>query len=469
MAVMALVSTMVDTEDARIEVLRDGEPGADGRAVLLWVQRAQRASGNLAANLAVEIADALKLPVVAVFCLVPAYPRATLRAYHFMAEGLRELPEAFAARGIGWELRVGEPEDVVPALAAELGAAVAVTDQAPTRPGREWKRGVADRLAVPLLAVDADVIVPTALFPKEEWAPRTIRPKLWRMAEEHLTPTPDPNPHRRSDHRTGPNPLDAIAKFAIDRSVSPTERFHGGQKAARTRLRGFLTDHLKTYETDRNRADIDGSSGMSPFLHYGQISPIEVACAARDARATGAAKESVDSFMNEIMVQRELTINFALRNPDFDRYEGLPEWGRKSLAKHAGDPRPVLYDRGTMERGETGDPLWNAAQRQMVAEGYMPNRLRMYWAKQALLWTATPEEAYDVVMTMNDRHFVCGRDASGYAQVAWAIGGRHDRPFPPERPILGLIRPMGAKGMRKYFDTDGYIRQIEERHGRGTG
>lgn len=463
---MPLLSDLLDHDDRRLDLLRDGEPVADSRCVLLWVQRAQRANGNLAANLAVELADRLDLPVIAAFCLVPDYPSATLRAYRFMAEGLAELPDAFAARGIGWVLRQGDAATVISALVSELGAALVVTDQAPTRPGREWKTAVADRISAPMVAVDADVIVPTAHLPNEEWAPRTIRPKLMKLLDRYALPTGDPRPRRRSNHRESPDPLALVESLPIDRSVGPSPRLRGGQAAARARLAHFVDTLLPAYETDRNRSEIDGSSGAGPYLHFGQIAPLEIACAVRDAGASGTAPiESVRSYLDELLVQRELTINFALRNPRFDSFDAIPDWGRKTLGKHAGDPRPFHYDRATLDAGETHDPLWNAAQRQMVAEGFMPNRLRMYWAKQVLLWTASAEEAYDAVMAMNDRYFVCGRDTNGYAQVAWAIGGRHDRPFPPERPISGLVRPLGIGAMKKHFDPNAYIARIAERYG----
>ena len=459
---MPELSAMIDGDNQRHAVLRDGDIDPAARTVLLWVQRAQRGSGNLAANLAIEIANELNLPLVAAFCLVPRFPRATLRAYHFVAEGLRELPEAFAARGIGWVLRGGEPAEVIPALARELAAALVVTDVAPTRPPRDWKAAVADRLTCPMVAVDADVVVPSALFPTLEWAPRTIRPKIQRVLDGYLVPVPDPIARHHSGVREAPDPFTLIAGFDLDRAVGPSPRLVGGRTAALARFRRFLDDHLATYDADRNRSHVDGSSGLSPYLHYGHIAPLEVAVAAREAGIAGAA---LDAFLDELIVQRELAINFALREPAHDAYAGLPDWGKKTLAKHAGDPRPVLYDRETLETGRTADRLWNAAQRQMVHEGWMPNRLRMYWAKQFLRWTASPEEAFATAVALNDRYFLDGRDANGYAGIAWAIGGRHDRPFPPEKPILGLVRPMGLNGVKRYVDVEAYISGVETRYG----
>lgn len=455
---MARLNDLLSDGDPRVDILREGEVRDEG-PVLLWVQRAQRATGNLAANLAVSIANALGREVVAVFCLLPAFPSATLRAYRFMGEGLNELPEAFAKRGIGWELRVGEPDEVIPDLARDLSAAIVVTDQNPLRIGREWRQAVADRLRVPLVAVDTDVVVPASLFPKEEWAARTIRPKINRLRGDFLVAVPNTHAKRKSRHRAGPGPLDAIDGLDLDRSVGPSPFLTGGPSEARKRLRHFVGGPLARYDTDRNRPEIDGSSRLSPYLHFGQIGPLEVALAVVQAGEDGAPKSGVDAFLDELIVQRELSINFALRNPDYDTFAGIPDWAKKTLAEHEKDPRPVLFDRDTLAAAETGDPLWDAAQRQMVRDGYMPNRLRMYWAKQILLWSKNAEEAFAHTVWLNDRYFLCGRDAIGYSNISWAVGGRHDRPFPPNKPIIGLVRPMGMAAMKRTFDVKAYIDQ----------
>lgn len=459
------IRQLIPEDDLRIAVHRGGEIRAGASCVILWVQRAQRATGNLAANLAIEIANELRLPVIAAFCLVPAFPCATLRAYHFMAEGLAELPDAFSQRGVGWALQTGEPGAVIPALGRELNAALVVTDQNALRIGREWRDAVADELDIPLVAVDTDVVVPSALFPNEEWAPRTIRPKIHRQLDQYLLPIAEPVANHPSRHRDGPDPLDAITQLGLDGSVGAAPDIHGGSSVARQRLQSFISERLPGYATDRNRADIDGTSRLSPYLHYGQISPLEVALAVQAAGDDGAPAEDVASFLDELIVHRELSINFALRNPDYDRFAGIPDWGRKTLAEHVDDPRPELYDLETLAASETDEPIWNAAQRQMVAEGWMPNRLRMYWAKQIVRWSETPEEAFANTVALNDRYFLCGRDPIGYAQISWAVGGRHDRPFPPNKPIFGIVRPMATSGLKKHFDTAAYMQQIEERWG----
>lgn len=460
---MPPVHDLLTHDDPRVEILRDGETATKPACVLLWVQRTKRATGSHAANLAVELADELDLPVVAGFALAPGYPEATLRAYQFMAEGLAELPDAFARRGIGWELVVGEPPDVIPALAKRLGAALIVTDLDPLRVGRGWRAAIARTIDVPLVQVDSDTIVPSSLFPQAEFAPRTIRPKLLKRLDEFLRPIPDPKPKQTSEHREGPDPLREIARpgFALDRDVGPSNILTGGATEAERWLTRFLDRGLPQYDTVRDRSDLDETSHLSPYLHYGQIGPTEIVLAARE-RISG---EHYDSLLDEILVQRELSINYALRVPDYDHYQGLPEWGRRELEQHADDPRPVTYTVDQLAASETHDDLWNAAQRQMVVEGFLNNRLRLYWGKQIVLWSRTPREAWDNVVHLNNTYFVCGRDANSYANIAWVVGGRHDRPFPADRPITGTIRPMTIAAMKRSFRPQDYIDRIDELYG----
>jgi deoxyribodipyrimidine photo-lyase len=265
--------------------------------------------------------------------------------------------------------------------------------------------------------------------------------------------------------------------LALGSAAGPPD-LRGGSVAAQKQLRAFISDRLGAYPEERTQPQEGQTSRLSAYLHFGQISPLAVARAAIEARAGDSAWESpkgkatigqgpaivdepLQAFLDELVTQRELAINFCLREPAYDAWEGFPDWGQRTLLEHLEDPRPVIYTPEQLEAGETGDALWNAAQRQMVHQGFMPNRLRMYWAKQLLLWTVHPEEAHDIAVDLNDRYQLDGRDANGYANIAWAIGGRHDRPFPPRKPILGLIRHMSARGMARGFDTTAYIHAVE--------
>lgn len=446
----------------RITFLRKEGHVDEPACVLLWVQRTKRAHDNPARNVAIDIANDLDLPLIAVFCLVDDYPEATLRSYQFMAEGLDELADTLADQHIGWILETGDAAERISAVADSERAAVVVTDLDPMHSGRRWRSELVERLAVPLIQVDSDVVVPTAFLEKQEYAARTIRPKLQSHYEQFLTREPEGRVRQQSHARRGGSAVEALSGMKIDTSVPPAPDLKGGYRQASKRLDLFIEQRFGVYDTERQRADIDTGTGLSPWLHYGQIGPVEMALAAIDAKGPKAA---LDSFFNELIVQRELSINFAMFQPEYNSYSGLPEWARESLARHENDPRPEKYTRSQFEEAKTHDPLWNAAQRQMVQEGWMPNRLRMYWAKQILLWSSSAQRAWSTAMYLNNRYFVDGRDANSFANVGWCIGGLHDRPFGPERPVTGLIRPMGMGAMKRTFDVNAYIKKIDERWG----
>ncbi|MEJ7839040.1 MAG: deoxyribodipyrimidine photo-lyase, partial [Thermomicrobiales bacterium] len=449
----------------RITFLRKDGHLDNPACVLLWVQRTKRAHDNPARNVAIELANDLDLPLIAVFCLADDYPEATLRSYQFMTEGLDELADAFADQHIGWILETGNPAERISAVADSERAAIVVTDLDPMHSGRRWRNELTERLDVPFIQVDSDVVVPTSFLEKQEYAARTIRPKLQRHYEQFLSKEPEQRVRHTSHLRRGGSAVDAVAGLKIDMSVPPAPDLKGGYRQASKRLDLFIEQRFGVYDKARQRADIDAGTGLSPWLHFGQIGPVEIALAAIDTKGSQAA---IDSFLDELIVQRELAINFTMFQPEYDKFSGLPEWARESLARHEDDPRPETYSRSQFEEAKTHDPLWNAAQRQMVQEGWMPNRLRMYWAKQILLWSSSAQRAWSTAIYLNNRYFVDGRDANSFTNVGWCIGGLHDRPFGPERPITGLVRPMGMGAMKRTFDVQAYIRKIDERWGNSS-
>lgn len=446
----------------RVEILLDRPLPDDRKCVLLWVQRTKRAHDNPARNIAIDLANELDLPLIATFCMVEDYTDATLRTYQFMAEGLDELAETFGSQQIGWILETGNPVDRIPALVRSENAAIVVTDLDPMRIGRDWKRELTDHLDVSLIQVDSDTVVPTAFLEKQEYAARTIRPKLQRHYDQFLTTEPERRIRQQSTLRKGGSAVDAVMKMSIDTSVPPAPDLQGGYVQAKRKLDQFIDQRFSVYDTERQRADIDTGTGLSPWLHFGQIGPVEMALSAIDANGPKAA---LDSLLDELIVQRELAINFALFQPHYDAYAGLPNWAFESLDRHSDDPRPEQFSRSQFENSQTGDALWNAAQTQLVQEGWMPNRLRMYWAKQILLWSSSPQRAWSTAIHLNNRYFVDGRDANSFANVGWCIGGLHDRPFGPERQVTGLVRPMGMGAMKRTFDVNAYIRRINDRWG----
>lgn len=456
--------------DPRVTVRNQATPDPEGTCVVYWMQRAQRGIDNPALDVAIEAANFLKKPVAVFFGLHPGYPNANLRHYAFLIEGIEGIRKAVEKRGAAFVFRPYPNHDLV-RFCREVHPAVVVGDENPMREPEGWRRSAAAKLRVPLWTVDADVIVPSKLFPKEEFAARTLRPKLHRLLPAFLTPLKNPKAIIRWETDAAPasEPLDQqelLKRLPLDRSAQPVSHYLGGAAVGMKILKKFLGEGLAQYDSARNLPHLPGVSSLSPYLHFGQIGPHTIALAVQEADAPQAAK---DVFLEEMIVRRELAINFVWRNPNYDRLKGCNEWALKTLREHAGDEREHLYTLEEFETAETHDPLWNAAQLEMATTGKMHGYMRMYWAKKILEWSRSPEEAFDVAVLLNDRYELDGRDPNGYTGVAWAIGGKHDRPWPPARPVFGLIRYMNYNGCARKFDVKAYIQKIEMLSGRQIG
>ncbi len=449
--------------DDRVTVRRDGAPAPGGKAVVYWMQRAERGWDNHALDTAILAGNALGLPVVVYFAGISNFPHANLRHYLFLNEGLRDVQADCAARNVTFILRNAPREDRL-TLFREVGAALVIGDENPMRVPEQWRRDVAAGLAVPFWTVDADVIVPSKLFPKAQFAAYTMRPRLWRLVPEYLRAYENP----RADHAwrrpkgffADDPALDMTAGWTeLDRSVGRAPDLTGGAHAAQVRLQHFVAHLLPAYAHNRNHPDLDGTSVLSPYLHYGHISPITITLAIEAAvERDRALRESADSFLDELVTWRELCINYVRYNPHYDDPECAEPWARQTVADHAADTRDPIYTPEQMERAETYDELWNAAQRQMVRRGWMHNFMRMYWAKKILEWSPDNATAMRTTIYLNDKYFVDGRDPSGYAGIAWAIYGKFDRPW-FNRPIFGKIRYMSGKSTGSKFNAAAYMAQ----------
>jgi len=459
---MARAELAAPVHEARVRPVNDRPPRA-GRFVLYWMQQSQRAACNHALEHAVARANALGLPLRVGFGLTDGYPEANARHYRFMLEGLRETAAALAGRGIPLVARRGSPDAV--ALALARGAAEIVCDRGYLRHQRDWRREVAAHAACPVVEVEADAVVPVALASsKAEWAARTIRPRIHAHLDEMLVGAPAlPLLRTGGDAAARGLALDDVdgllARLAIDRGVPPVPHlFRGGTREARRRLAAFVAGPLRGYGDGRARLEQPAVSHLSMYLHFGQISPVEVALAARGARG---ARAGAAAFLEELIVRRELALNFVARNPTYDRWDAIPAWARATLARHARDPRRPRYRRAQLERAATGDRYWNAAMRDMRYTGYLHNRMRMYWGKKILEWTDEPERAHALALALNNRYFIDGRDASSYANVGW-IFGLHDRPW-GERPIYGTVRSMTAAGLERKGDMPAFVAAVDAR------
>jgi deoxyribodipyrimidine photo-lyase len=448
----------------RVLVRRGGAPAPDGKCVVYWMQRAERALDNPALDVAVEVANALDLPVLAYFSAISNFPHANLRHYVFLNQGLADIEEDLQQRQIGFIVR-RPPNNSLQTLLAEVNAAMVIGDENPCREPERWRRVLAGRLRIPFWTVDADVVVPSGLFQKRMYALHIFRPKLYAELPKFLIPQPNTKPKHewKQTHSLESFPVREDLTHGwktLDRSVGPVESFTGGTHSAVKRLYDFVHKDLAAYDQKRNHPEVDGTSRLSPYLHFGHISPITIALAVEKAFKEGKVPQAArDSYISELIGWRELAVNFVKFTENYDSFDCAEPWARKTLMEHARDRREHLYSIEQLERSETKDELWNAAQTQMVKFGWMHNYMRMYWAKKILEWSPDPAKAFDTCVMLNDRYFLDGRDPNGYAGIAWSIVGKFDRPW-FDRPIFGTIRYMSGASTGKKFDSKKYIQKM---------
>jgi deoxyribodipyrimidine photo-lyase len=448
-------------DNPRILIRRGGPPRPDGKCVVYWMQRAMRIHENPALDVAIQAANLLGLPVVVFFSVIPNYPNANLRHYHFMRQALRDVDTDAADRGVGFILR-RHPDNSLEKFLEEVQAAILIGDENPCREPERWRQTLARKLKLSYWTVDADVVVPSAVFGRDYFLLQHMRPHLKAALPKFLIPSTSPKPQhpwrKPKSLETYSLDQDITAGFkTLDRTVGPVDTFTGGTHAALKHLRDFIAHGLKDYDENRNHPELNGTSRLSPYLHFGNIGPLTIALAIEQARSESkASRATCDRFLDQVIAWRELSVLFVKYNPNYDNWECAEPWARKTLIEHTADPRAHRYTFEQLDRAETGDDLWNAAQRQMVTEGWMHNYMRMYWAKMILAWAPDPARAYEWAVTMNDRYELDGRDPNGYQGIAWAIVGKHDRPW-FNRPIFGLVRPMSGASTAKKFDSKAYI------------
>jgi deoxyribodipyrimidine photo-lyase len=461
-------------DDARVTVRRGGPPALDlegrkSKCVVYWMQRAQRGRDNHALNKAVAVGNALGLPVVAYFAGIKNFPHANLRHYAFLNQGLPDIEEDCAERGVAFVMRRAPHEDHLKFF-SDVGAAMVIGDENPMRVPEQWRVTIANALGrqkIPFWTVDADVIVPSKLLEKAQFSAAVARPRLYGALKEFLVPYENPHTDKPWKMPHGLHADDVRADIThgwtdFDRSVKPVEAWTGGHKAAMKRLHKFCNELLGSYDKDRSRPEVDGSSKMSPYLHYGHIGPQTIALAvdaAANKHGGAAMKAARDSYFNELIVWRELSVNFVRYQRAYDSPECADNWAKLTIAEHDRDERETLYSTTKLERGETYDDLWNAAQLQMVRYGWMHNYLRMYWAKKILEWTPNVDAAMKVGIHLNDKYEIDGRDPGGYAGIAWSMLGKFDRAW-FDRPIFGKRRYMSGASTGRKFASELYIQQV---------
>ena len=453
-------------DNPQVTARRGGAPLKEGKCIVYWMQRAQRGIDNPAVDLAIAVGNELNLPVIAYFSAISNFPHANLRHYTFLNQGLADIEEDLAERNVSFVVR-RPPNNSLEALLKEVSAAMVIGDENPCREPERWRKVLAKRLELPFWTVDADVVVPSSIFPRHQYMLHIMRPKLNAELPKYLVPLTSTRAKKswarpRSFEHFNVKEDVTHGWKNFDRSVNPVDSFTGGTHAALKRLKHFVTHQLADYDEQRNHPEVDGTSQMSPYLHFGHISPLTIALAVDTAVKDGhASQEARDSYINELIGWRELSVNFVKYVPNYDSIECAPEWAQKTLREHARDKRDPVYTLEQLEKAQTYDELWNAAQVQMVKTGWMHNYLRMYWAKKILEWSPNPAKAWEYAVILNDKYQLDGSDPNGYNGIAWAIGGVHDRPW-FDRPIFGTIRYMSGASTGKKFDSKRYIRQVEE-------
>lgn len=440
--------------DRRCRQLGEGRRG-NGPVVYL-MSRDQRAMDNWALLWAQQEALAREKPLVVVFCLDPDDLGTDPRHAAFMVRGLALLAEELGRNNVGFELLHGSGTEEVPRFLEKRDAHVLVTDFSPLNGARDLRARLLKRLRVPFYEVDAHNIIPVWIASaKKEYAAYTIRPKIQRLLPDFLTEIPALSPH--------PHGNDNARSFDWDRVMHPfgrggrtTDQFEPGAEAARAAMAHAISTRLPLYGESRNDPCMEAQSNLSPWLHFGHLSAQRLALSVNESELS---EETKGEFLEELVVRRELSDNFCHYEPAYDRFDGFPDWARKTLNEHRGDEREFCYSLEELEEGRTHEPLWNACQQDLVRTGKLHGYLRMYWAKKILEWTSAPEAALEYGITLNDRYSIDGHDPNGYTGVAWSIGGVHDRAW-PERPVFGKIRYMNEKGCRRKFAVDRYIAAV---------
>lgn len=436
--------------------------------VLYWMQQSQRVDYNHALNYAIELANSIQLPVVVFFGIAPQYPEANARHYHFMFEGLIEVKSRLEAQGITCVFRLGSPEKSIEPLLHKTHTLI--MDKGYLRHQREWRHKVAEYAKAQgvrsCIEVESDVIVPVEIAStKEEYMARTIRPKIEKLISRFALPlellrvtirgysVDIDDPFEITDYKS------VISLFDIDHSIKKSPIYQGGSSEAFKLLDEFLFNHLGNYD-ESNDPGWDITSKMSMYLHFGQISSLQIYQYVQNFLLQSRKDIDVRGFFEQLIVRRELAVNYVYYRSGYDQFETMTNpWAYITMEIHSNDTREVVYSIDEMIQGRTHDPYFNAAMKEMVDTGYMHGYMRMYWCKKIIEWSKDYKSAYNIAILLNNRYFIDGRDPNSYVGVAWCFG-LHDQGF-RERPIFGKLRFMSSNGLKTKFNMKAYIERTK--------
>mgnify|MGYP006292259755 CR=1 FL=1 len=439
-------------EKERIKYLNDKKL-QNKKYIVYWMQQSQRAEYNHALEYAIFLSNKYKKPLIVFFCLTTNFLDANIRHYKFMIEGLKEVKKNLEDRGIRFVFKEISPEKG--AIDISKDASIMVVDRGYLKIQRNWRKHVSDEIKCPLIQIEGDVVVPIEdASEKEEYSARTIRNKIQKKLGKYLVPIKKQNYTNGYIEDFDSNNLNEINFDGVDKSVKPSADFTGGTINAKKHLNIFIKEKLDSFLDKRNDPSLDFVSDMSPYLHFGQISPVYIANKINSSNSPGK-----ESYLEELIIRRELSMNFVFYNKNYDSIKGISDWAKNTLKKHKKDKREYIYSLEEIENYETHDPYWNAAQKEMVKTGKMHGYMRMYWGKKIIEWTKNPKDAFHIAIYLNNKYELDGRDPNGYTGVAWCFG-KHDRAW-KERSIFGKVRYMNDKGLKRKFDIEKYVKKIK--------
>ncbi len=427
-------------------------------AILYWMNRDQRVQDNWALLFAQEIALKNQAPLYVIFDVNSSLQQSTLRHTEFMLKGLENIDRDLMKLNIEFVVLTGESKTSVTNFISSYSVGAMVTDFSPLRPHQELRKHIASKISIPMYEVDAHNIVPCwVTSSKLEYSAYTFRPKIHSQLHEFLEEFPKVQSHPFSNNkdRSKNNWKTIRSSLSVNTNVGEVDWLLPGEHNAHKMFEKFLEKRLNNYNEARNNPNVSGQSNLSPYLHFGHISAQRIAL---EIQKFSKNSFSSDSFLEELIVRKELSDNFCFYQPYYDSFNGFPTWAKETLNKHRNDSRMYRYSLEQFECAQTHDDLWNASQLEMVRKGKMHGYLRMYWAKKILEWSNSPEEALQIAIHLNDKYELDGCNPNGYTGIAWSIGGVHDRAW-GERNIFGKIRYMSYEGCKRKFDINSYIQQ----------
>ncbi|WP_434778988.1 deoxyribodipyrimidine photo-lyase [Neisseria sp. Ec49-e6-T10] len=435
-------------KEERIHHLNQHPINKQGDYILYWMQASVRTYHNQALTYAIKLSNDLKKPLIVAFVYDSNYPMAQKAHFQFLFDGLHDVKQELHTQNIRFILLSGTLNQAI--LSVINNCCCLITDLGYTHFLRQSKDEIANKINISAIGIEANIIVPVqTAYPKAAYSAAVIRPKLMAKLEDFLF------------EQTDCSYKGIFYTKTIEQEIPfPFKHQHiGGQQQAIKKLRFFIENQLANYAINRNFPELDATSRLSAYLHFGQISPILIYRQIMENHPS-ITTQNKHVFIDELFIRRELAINFTYYEHDYDNLSCLPIWAQKSLEQHQYDHRAITYTPEIFEQAKTFDPYWNAAQQQLTKTGYMHNYMRMYWGKKIIEWSQTYQEALQTMLYLNDTYQLDGRDPNGYAGIMWCFG-KHDRPW-FEREIFGKIRYMNASGLRRKFNIDQYVCAINQ-------